>query len=81
MCVCVCVCVSEGGKEGWDWWIARYLDGGWMNRMKGRRETGRKDGKKESEVPAPLGFGAVGVGIEGIISTFGGPNVPAKIMP
>lgn len=57
-----------------------WIDGRWMNRMKGRRETGRNNGKKESEVPAPLGFRAVGVEVEGTTSTFGGPSVPAKIM-
>lgn len=48
--------------------------------MKGRRETGRNNGKKGSEVPAPLGLRAVGVEVEGTTSTFGGPSVPAKVM-
>ena len=82
VCVCVCVCVKKGGRGCW---IARYVDSGWrdgrwMNRMKGIRETGRNNGKKGSEVPAPLGFRAVGVEVEGNTSTFGGPSVPTKIM-
>uniref|UniRef100_A0A8D0S0P5 EF-hand domain-containing protein n=1 Tax=Sus scrofa TaxID=9823 RepID=A0A8D0S0P5_PIG len=44
--------------------------------MEGRRETGRKDGKKESEVPTLLGFGAVGA-----VSRGGrNPNALAKIV-
>ena len=82
VCVCVYVYVKKGGRPGW---IARYVDSGWrdgrwMYRMKGRRETGRNNGKKGSEVPAPLGFRAVGVEVEGTTSTFGGPSVPTKIM-
>ena len=84
LCVCVCVraYVKKGGRRCW---IARYVDGGWRdgrwrNRMKGRRETGRNNWKKGSEVPAPLGFRAVGVEVERTTSTFGGPSVPAKVM-